>query len=568
MAKSRIPTYADQSREPRSRFVDTSVPNRSNVDSGRFCPISRNAILSLCLPIGAGLISCYQSGSDDLARSSSRTPAIFILRGTFLELAQSLYIPFRARAFCTVSSRHFPDRTTRRCLWPISRTEKALISITDHADHDSCHKVSALFFGSSLPAEQESQKQGFAGLELPFTKTVFTKTDAPDGAGLHNPDYIAICNRACAAGIELGPHGIHETVEPPLSEFAGLIEPFKAYSPRTWIDHGRSFHCNYRLSGWDPKHPYNLDQILGPLGIHCIWAGFDFGLAVPNRSLNQLQMKNFSGSRYLRDLPRSAWRAIRAGRPWAIAHEIATIVFQMMPDGAMKQYFEMHRHIESFVWGRKLSSLPPAFREMIQLTMLVAKPSNLREVFRQFFGPRAELLMAPVMYPEHETLADPVRQRWLFNTIAVHDVEDAYSPRCVQQLEHEYGFHIAHTYLTSMSRAHLSHALAAASRCQRPLAANSPVCGQSGAHGAGASQRESVGCLHRRSLRFLAPAPGSGSVARRKRSMDHSFTYESFPKRRAASDRGRKYAKWHPPQFPALSQCIASIRNSRHFRIG
>ena len=341
----------------------------------------------------------------------------------------------------------FPDR------------KQAMISITDHADHDTCRKVSALFFGSSIESEQQTQPQGFAGLRLPFTKTVFTKTDDTNGAGLHNPEYVEICDRAHAAGLEIGPHGIHETVEPPLAEFAELIEPFKRYSPNTWIDHGRSFHCNYRLSGWNADHEYNLEQVLGPLGIDCVWAGFDFGLAVPNRCLNQLQMRNFSGSRFLRDLPRSTWRAIRSGRPWAIAHELATIVFQMMPDRAMKQYFEMHRHMESFVWGRKLKSLLPAFRELFQLALLVAQPANLREVIRQFLGPRAELAMAPVMYREHETLADANRQRWLFNTIAVHDVEDAYSPESVEQLQSEYGFHIAHTYLASMSRAHLSHAL-------------------------------------------------------------------------------------------------------------
>ncbi|MCA9213284.1 MAG: hypothetical protein KDB27_09480, partial [Planctomycetales bacterium] len=290
-------------------------------------------------------------------------------------------------------------------------------------------------------------------------KTVFTKTDDPDGAGLHNPEYVEICERAHAAGIEIGPHGIHETVEPPLEEFSRLIEPFKRFEPNTWIDHGRSFHCNYRLSGWDPRHEYNLEQVLGPLGIDCVWAGFDFGLAVPNRCLNQLAMHHFCGARFMRDLPRSAWRAICAKRPWAIPHEIAAIIFQMMPDRAMKQYFEMHRHIERFVWGRKLSAIPPALRETLQLLALITKPTNLREVIRQLAGPRAELAMAPVMYKEHETLNRRERQRWLFNTIAVHDVEDVYDRKALVQLQNEYGFHIAHTYLASMSRAHLSHAL-------------------------------------------------------------------------------------------------------------
>ncbi len=362
-------------------------------------------------------------------------------------LDATIYVMLNHSERPSVVCGRFPDR------------KQAMISITDHADHDTCNKVSALFFGSSIESEQRTQPQGFAGLGLPFTKTVFTKTDDANGAGLHNPHYVEICDRAHAAGLEIGPHGIHETVEPPLSEFAELIEPFKRYSPNTWIDHGRSFHCNYRLSGWNAEHEYNLEQILSPLEIDCIWAGFDFGLAVPNRCLNQLRMANFSGIRFLSDLPRSTWRAIRSGRPWAIAHELATIVFQMMPDRAMKQYFEMHRHMESFVWGRKFKSLPPAFRELFQLAVLLAKPANLREVIRQTFGPRAELAMAPVMYREHETLSDPDRQRWLFNTIAVHDVEDAYSPEAVEQLQSEYGFHIAHTYLASMSRAHLSHAL-------------------------------------------------------------------------------------------------------------
>jgi hypothetical protein len=68
--------------------------------------------------------------------------------------------------------------------------------------------------------------------------------------------------------------------------------------------------------------------------------------------------------------------------------------------------------------------------------------------------------MAPAMYREHESVRRVNGQsRWLFNTIAVHDVEDAYSKPVVQRLLDDYGFHFAHTYLASMSRAHLSHAL-------------------------------------------------------------------------------------------------------------
>ena len=49
--------------------------------------------------------------------------------------------------------------------------------------------------------------------------------------------------------------------------------------------------------------------------------------------------------------------------------------------------------------------------------------------------------------------------RWLFNTVAVHDVAKAYSGPVIDRLLDDYGVHLSHTYLTSISRAHVSHAI-------------------------------------------------------------------------------------------------------------
>lgn len=337
---------------------------------------------------------------------------------------------------------------------------RGLVCITDHADHDTCERFAALMFGSSHPSEyrQQGVRDGFAGLGLPFTKSVFSQTNEPDGAGLHNPRFAKLCDEAHECGIELGPHGVHRTRDPDPSEYPGLMKPFEKYGALTWIDHGRSFQCNYGRSGWDPSHTHNLHQMLDQLKLRFLWGRLDFGQAVPNRVLDQLRIDQFSGWNYLRDLPRTAYRAIRDRRPWAFVHELATLLFQLIPDQAIGQYFRMQGSIQSVLWRGKLSAVIPAVRDAMKLAAQILTPHNLRQIYRQAFGAREELRFAPTCFREHGS-RHRAPARWLFNTVAVHDVEDAFDNAAIQRLLEDYGTHLSHTYLASVSRAHLSHAL-------------------------------------------------------------------------------------------------------------
>ena len=65
----------------------------------------------------------------------------------------------------------------------------------------------------------------------------------------------------------------------------------------------------------------------------------------------------------------------------------------------------------------------------------------------------------PIFFPEHYSIHQQQTPRWLFNTLAIHDVEKAYSRPVIDRLIDDYGVHLSHTYLTSISRAHLSHAI-------------------------------------------------------------------------------------------------------------
>ncbi|MEM8680719.1 MAG: hypothetical protein AAGF97_15330, partial [Planctomycetota bacterium] len=95
-----------------------------------------------------------------------------------------------------------------------------------------------------------------------------------------------------------------------------------------------------------------------------------------------------------------------------------------------------------------------------------------RDLWRNWWHPRAEVRLAPVLFPEHAVAGSSHPQRWLFNTLTINDVGHAYQPRFVDRLIADYGLHFGHTYLGSTSRAHLSHAVEPASGSHYSLTAD------------------------------------------------------------------------------------------------
>lgn len=338
---------------------------------------------------------------------------------------------------------------------------RGVFSITDHADHDSCPKLAALWYGSSRRTGQPAgtaRPDGFVGLKLPMTKSVFTATPEPDGPGLHHAPFAELCRAGYRAGVEICPHGIHSTNQPQVSEIPALLEPFREFEPKTWIDHGNRFLSNYGRRGWNPDDEFSLLPWLDDLGIRYVWGRIDFGHALPGGKLNQLAVERFRGLQYLGDLPQSVWRAMRTRRPWAALHGLSCLAFQLLPEPTMLQYFRAQRAIQR-VMRADVTAIPTATWNSLRMAGALAVPPGAQDVWRHLKATREEVSLAPIFFPEHQAVRQGNHDRWLFNTVAVHDVAQAYAPAAIDTLIDEYGVHLSHTYLTSISRAHLSHAV-------------------------------------------------------------------------------------------------------------
>ena len=337
------------------------------------------------------------------------------------------------------------------------KRHRAVFSITDHADHDSCERVDALWYGSSRTPDA-SRKSGFVGLSLPFTKSVFTATPEADGPGLHNPKFTEVCRAGHESGIEICPHGIHSAVQPKVSEIESLLRPFEEFQPKTWIDHGNRFLSNYGRRGWDPNDEYSLHPWLDRLGIRYVWGRVDFGHALPQEQLDQLNVSQFSGRSYLRDLPSNTRRALKAKRPWAVLHGMSVLAYQLIPEKTMLQFFLAQRRIQR-VMQADVTAIPGAMWQSGRITAALLLPPGVNDLWHHLKGAREEILRMPIFFPEHYSVQQQQTPRWLFNTLAIHDVEKAYSGAVIDRLIDDYGIHLSHTYLTSISRAHLSHAI-------------------------------------------------------------------------------------------------------------
>jgi hypothetical protein len=174
--------------------------------------------------------------------------------------------------------------------------------------------------------------------------------------------------------------------------------------------------------------------------------------------LNQLAVDRFCGMAYLKDLPQNAWRALKSRRPWAAMHGASSLAFQLLPEPTMMQFFRAQRAVQR-VMKADVTAVGTAAWNSLRMAGALAAPSGAQAVWHHLFQAREEISLAPIFFPEHHAVQRGSKRRWLFNTVAVHDVALAYAPEAVERLVEEYGLHLSHTYLTSVSRAHLSHAI-------------------------------------------------------------------------------------------------------------
>ncbi|MCA9187370.1 MAG: hypothetical protein R3E01_29385 [Pirellulaceae bacterium] len=340
------------------------------------------------------------------------------------------------------------------------RRYRAAMTITDHADHDTLAKWSALLCGHSENGNRPAQyREGFAGLGLRFTKSVYPHTPGSRIASIQWPEFKQLCHFAADTGIEICPHGVDSATQPTPGEMANVLAPFAEFRPRTWIDHGFSLSSNYTLQGWSPDSEYELLSHLDRLGIRYVWSFLDFGQVPPRGRLNQFAMQRFSGVNYLLDLPSLFARAMKARNPLPFLHGWSVLLFQLVPDASMSEFFALQRQAQAVLRRGGYRAIPALARTLLRVVGKSLRPSEIACTLRQIMGCRDEYRAVPLLYPEHHSAACGGTPRWLFSTVGVHDVVNGFAPHCIDELIDEYGLHIAHTYMSAVSRTHLGHAV-------------------------------------------------------------------------------------------------------------
>lgn len=335
----------------------------------------------------------------------------------------------------------------------------ALFCITDHADHDTPARVAAVLWGSSA---RRGRRAGLAGMGLPFTKSVFPETDAAGGAGLHNEAFVRLCREARAAGVEICPHGVHESRQPAPEAVTAVLERFREFGPATWIDHGRTLRSNYSMEGWRADSEYYLRPHLEALGIRYVWGYLDFAHLVPAGGLNLLAAGRFTGRGVAGEAWRVLWRAVAVRRPLAIVHAVAATGLQLVPEEVLEEFMRLRAVARRAMWEGRKGQVAAGITEGLRLLRGVCGAGRWRAVAEAWERGRPEVRLLPVFFREHETAGRAKGGLWLFNTVAVNDVAGAYSEENIERLLCEYGLHIGHTYLTSVSRGHASAAIEAA----------------------------------------------------------------------------------------------------------
>ena len=334
---------------------------------------------------------------------------------------------------------------------------QAVMSISDHADHDSCAKFSALLYGSSEAETAKRINSGFATLQLPFTKSIFPDCKLKDGPSILEPNFKKLCVQAHQANIEICPHGIHQSNTNP-ENAAELLRPFEEFQPATWIDHGTLYKPCYFNSGQDPQSQHYLIPHLERLGIRYIWGFVNFLHVAPGGQLDMLRVRGFTAKPLLKSWPSTLRQAMQTYRPWTVPNALSTFLFQVMPEASYDEYWEFRRAALNVFWNKKISGTPKAGIQFAKLFASMLKKESRRSAWSNLFHPRPEVAAGPVLFQEHNGFNNN-GPWWLFNTLTINDLGNEYRPANVDRLIDDHGLHFGHTYLGSTSRAHLSNAL-------------------------------------------------------------------------------------------------------------
>jgi hypothetical protein len=157
---------------------------------------------------------------------------------------------------------------------------RAAMVFVDHADQ-------------SREAQLQALAGGFAGRRLPFTKTLFLRSDR--GPQLDAPAFRALARRLVSLGVEVAPHSITDRTDGRDRVHRGLAV-FQELGAATWVDHSPITNCEaISNSGTVRGGRYFLIDLLKAAGVRYAWSGLD----LRSSDLNLLAPDRPAERRYL-----------------------------------------------------------------------------------------------------------------------------------------------------------------------------------------------------------------------------------------------------------------------------
>lgn len=316
--------------------------------------------------------------------------------------------------------------------------KKAAMVLTHHPDFDDTDRLKVFL---------HSPRGGWCGKGLRWTWGVFPReTTAPKpikAPTLVEPTYRSLIEDLHRDGSEIVPHGIAESNTPSLSqeEFDNALAVFvRAFSPRSWIDHGLNMPYSFSLGG---DRNFQLLSRLKEHGVDYLWAYGDV-VSDPSSDLNLLREAGTEAVSLLR----ASLANLAKARPAIAAHYLRTILYtwEDAPGlGVLRNVISTQRAIlmAALAPTRSRKTVGHAIRSGIRC---------IREGLAAESGSYPfddEGRFRPVLFPSsgNPLHAATKTDTMLFSTMEALHPKDAYTEAHLQKLCDDRGIHIGHCYI-------------------------------------------------------------------------------------------------------------------------
>lgn len=320
--------------------------------------------------------------------------------------------------------------------YPLAR---ACFVLTDHSDFDSVEKLKLFLEGQA--------DNGWLGKGLKITKGVFrfgpTPNEVRKSDDLEVAEYSRLIDSLYDDGSEICPHALKHSGQLNKEAFIqGLSDLDKLYKPKTWIDHGSYIKYCYSQNG-HLNDDYHLLEAIDKLGYRSLWSFHDIALD-PVLSLNYFHQEKYSYAISLRMILRYLLR----GRPFISAHYFRSLVHKGFNDSmlaSLVRYLMGSSKQMVIAVSRSPGSL---FRELVAYMRRLSKFNFRRASMNVPYSLKdINSYASPLFTEKHQSINNYRGGLFFFNTIEATHTKDVYTGGKIEELIHENGLHLGHTYI-------------------------------------------------------------------------------------------------------------------------